>query len=72
MLIHLEFTSKNNGKGYMIEFEDIKEYLEYSKIFIGFPATVSIYDNYISIKLKEPIYKEGDFKNFYREPQEIN
>ena len=63
MLIHIEFTSKNDGKGYMLEFESIEEYLKYSKTFTGVAASVSLYENYVSIKLKDPIYHKGDFKN---------
>ena len=61
--IHLEFTSRNDGQAYMINFDNIEEYLKHSKTFIGFPASVSLYKNYVSIRLKEPIYHIGDFEN---------
>jgi len=63
MKVYLEFTSKNDGRAYNIEFGDIKTYLKYSKPFRAVRSTVSINENMITIKLNEPIYHTGDYTN---------
>lgn len=64
MKIYLEFTSKNDGRGYYLTFESIEEYLKFSKPFINASAKVSIRPNSIRIMLTEPIYHTGDFNNY--------